>query len=46
LFSGLRQDNREYLLNWLVEKCENTTLVMVSNNHEIHAKCNEVIELK
>ena len=45
LFSGLREDNRVHLLDLLMSKCQNTTLVMVSNNKEIQSRFDTRIEL-
>lgn len=45
LFSNLREENRKHLLELLMRKCQNTTLIMVSNNKEIQSMFTERIEL-
>ena len=45
LFSSLREDNRRHLLDLLMAKCQNTTIIMVSSNSEIQSMFTERIEL-
>jgi ABC-type bacteriocin/lantibiotic exporter with double-glycine peptidase domain len=47
LFSSLQADCKDSLLKMLFSRCSTeTTLIIISNNKEIQAKCDRVIELK
>jgi ABC-type transport system involved in cytochrome bd biosynthesis fused ATPase/permease subunit len=46
LFSGLRDEHSKHLLNLLLRKCKDKTLVIVSNSKQIIKECDNVLELK
>jgi ABC-type bacteriocin/lantibiotic exporter with double-glycine peptidase domain len=46
LFSSLKKHHSEFLLDKLIEHCQDSTLVMISNNPEVQKKFNQIIEFK
>ncbi|MGB0851435.1 MAG: ATP-binding cassette domain-containing protein, partial [Bacteroidia bacterium] len=45
IFSGIRLEDARQLVNLLYEKCEHATMIIASNNEQIKAKSDFVIEL-
>lgn len=46
IFSGLKEENSSFLIDLLMDKCVDKTLVIVSNNSRVIDKCDNTVVLK